>query len=388
MLDVMTSYAICGAGALVGASMLTLADSPRAEVVRALRLCQAGLVVLGFSLLVISLHGQTPGPLSQLVGAVGALLAVVLSAWGLGMLVGQRTPPLLLAGLVVASVLVPAACISWSPTTLPLAVALGLAAASLHALYNVRSALLAPADVPTRAIGISIFTLAVVNLLRAAWTLDYTGPMLPHLLHVPVWVQPIFVMFYGVLPTAISTLLLLVVNGQLHQQLQMRATTDELTGVLTRRALREQAPEHIHHAQRGRQALAVLMLDLDHFKAVNDQHGHAVGDVVLRQSAGVLRDALRPDCLLARYGGEEFVALVPVADVQTARLVAERLRQAVAAKPWATPAGTLNHSTISVGATLVSADESLDEALQRADEALYRAKREGRNRVQMGLMAA
>jgi diguanylate cyclase (GGDEF)-like protein len=183
-------------------------------------------------------------------------------------------------------------------------------------------------------------------------------------------------------------LLLSLVNAQLRVQLETRAVTDELTGVLTRRALREQADDRIQEARRGRKAVAVLMLDLDHFKAINDNHGHAVGDLVLRHSAACLRDALRADALLARYGGEEFVALVPVEDLRAARLVAERLRHSVQHAPWSELTHTPAVVSISVGVTLMVDKEPLDSALQRADEALYRAKREGRNRVQVGLSAA
>ena len=157
---------------------------------------------------------------------------------------------------------------------------------------------------------------------------------------------------------------------------------------MTRRALREQAAERIEQARRGRLEMAAVMLDLDHFTAINDRHGHGVGDLVLRQVALALRRQLRADALLARYGGEEFVALVPVEDLRTARSVAERLRGVVADTPWADLVQVDIGVTVSAGVTLLAAGESLDDALQRADEALYRAKRDGRNQVQVGLRVA
>ena len=134
--------------------------------------------------------------------------------------------------------------------------------------------------------------------------------------------------------------------------------------------------------------LAVLMIDLDNFKQINDRHGHAAGDTVLRHVAQCLHAQLRGDALLARYGGEEFVALAPVADLPVARRLAERLRQAVESSDWSEAMPGLQRVTASLGVTLMDGDETLEAALARADEALYRAKNAGRNQVQTGLAAA
>ena len=112
------------------------------------------------------------------------------------------------------------------------------------------------------------------------------------------------------------------------------------------------------------------------------------GDAVLRHVAQLLRDQLRGNALLARYGGEEFIALVPVQDLPVARRVAERLRQAVEGAMWTAVLPELGPVTASFGVTRLADDESLESALARADEALYRAKNAGRNQVQMGLSAA
>ena len=109
---------------------------------------------------------------------------------------------------------------------------------------------------------------------------------------------------------------------------------------------------------------------------------------MLRQAAQVLQTHLRGDALLVRYGGEEFVALVPVPDLPAARRVAERMRQGLEATPWPDVLTGLLAVTASLGVTLLASDESLEHALARADEALYRAKNGGRNQVQVGLAAA
>jgi diguanylate cyclase (GGDEF)-like protein len=164
--------------------------------------------------------------------------------------------------------------------------------------------------------------------------------------------------------------------------------TDELTGAMTRRALRELAPALIEQQQVQRRDVAVLMLDLDRFKDINDTHGHPMGDAVLRFAAHVLQRHMRVDTLLARYGGEEFVAVVPVEDLPTARRVAERLRHAVESAPWRDELRLNSGVTVSVGVAMVGPAEPLDTALQRADEAMYRAKRDGRNQCQVALARA
>jgi len=144
----------------------------------------------------------------------------------------------------------------------------------------------------------------------------------------------------------------------------------------------------IARVRQGGGRLAVIMVDLDHFKQINDQHGHAGGDAVLRHAAQVLQTQLRAEALLARYGGEEFVALAPVPDLPLARRVAERMRRGLEETNWSDVLPGLVKVTASVGVTLLASDESLEHALARADEALYRAKTGGRNQVQVGLAAA
>lgn len=158
--------------------------------------------------------------------------------------------------------------------------------------------------------------------------------------------------------------------------LQLLADTDALTGVLNRRSFFQQAA-----LVRADQPLAALLLDVDHFKLVNDRHGHAFGDAVLAEIAARCRGALRAGDILARLGGEEFAVLLPRQDEARAAAVAERLRQAIANAPVAGPLGS-QAVTISVGGACAGSGEvPLDELLLRADRALYAAKSAGRNRV-------
>lgn len=156
-------------------------------------------------------------------------------------------------------------------------------------------------------------------------------------------------------------------NADLTRQLRM----DPLTGLANRRAL----ADALEQALAGTAALCVALADIDHFKAVNDTHGHAVGDEVLVRVASSLRVANGEAGLLARYGGEEFALVLPGMDLDAARRHCEALRRAVALASTSLPV------TISIGVAARQPGEDKAALLQRADEALYAAKRAGRNRV-------
>jgi two-component system cell cycle response regulator len=155
------------------------------------------------------------------------------------------------------------------------------------------------------------------------------------------------------------------------------AITDSLTGLFNRRYLEANLGKLTQASAPGR-PLSLLLADIDHFKRVNDAHGHFVGDRVLREFAERLRRLMRGSDLVCRLGGEEFVVVMPATSLEEARLVAERVCASVAAEPFQV-AGQV---TASVGvATLCGRTDSVDTLLERADVALYAAKREGRNRV-------
>lgn len=155
---------------------------------------------------------------------------------------------------------------------------------------------------------------------------------------------------------------------------------DELTGLFNRAALDRDIDREVAQSRRTGIPFSVAILDADHFKHVNDDHGHAFGDFVLEELAERLEDSLRPRDQVYRYGGEEFLVLLPETPLDKAVQAVERLREAVCAEPIADGAA-LAHQTISAGVAEVSADEGADAALERADKALYKAKEDGRNRV-------
>ena len=167
--------------------------------------------------------------------------------------------------------------------------------------------------------------------------------------------------------------------------LEKLALTDALTGLANRRAFREALESELARVGRHGRPASLLFLDLDHFKAVNDTHGHAVGDEVLEGFARVLTRACRRGDLAARIGGEEFAVLLPATGRVPASLVAERIRRVVEFHPL----GRSVPVRVTVSGGVVATEDfpappAADELLRRADSALYRAKAEGRNRVSAG----
>lgn len=166
--------------------------------------------------------------------------------------------------------------------------------------------------------------------------------------------------------------------------LETQANTDSLTKLYNRRAFYKLGEQVLDGCKRYEHPCSVLMIDIDHFKQINDTHGHAVGDEAICSLSQTLRDTLREADIIGRMGGEEFAVLLPHTDQQQALESAERLRQAVAATPINSTTGTLQ-MTISIGAAVFNPQHSttLEQMLITADKALYQAKTTGRNRVEI-----
>ena len=168
---------------------------------------------------------------------------------------------------------------------------------------------------------------------------------------------------------------------KLEQDLQILCRTDPLTTAANRRAFNETLSQEFSRFKRSQKQYALIMIDLDHFKTINDQHGHSVGDQVLIEVTERCRDNLRVHDIMARLGGEEFCILLPYTDSTQAEKVAERLRAMIEKKPIIVD-GLRLKVTISVGISLVSIhDEDGHQAMDRADQNLLTAKNSGRNQI-------
>jgi diguanylate cyclase (GGDEF)-like protein len=171
-------------------------------------------------------------------------------------------------------------------------------------------------------------------------------------------------------------------NARIFKETQDQAITDVLTGVYNRRGLFQVGDFEFVRARRTSRPFSMMMFDIDHFKKINDQYGHAAGDQVLRGLAERCRSKSRSVDMVCRYGGEEFVIFLPETNIEATRMIAERLRQTVMDTPFPTDAGEL-HVTISIGIAQANERDALKTLIERADQALYTAKRTGRNRVVM-----
>jgi diguanylate cyclase (GGDEF)-like protein len=171
------------------------------------------------------------------------------------------------------------------------------------------------------------------------------------------------------------------VESQYHEEIYRMTIIDGLTQVHVKRYLLEQLDKELMRARRHARDLSFLMLDIDHFKKINDRHGHLAGDYVLKEVARLLSQRIRRDETLARYGGEEFAIVLPETTLEGARALAEGLRERVEQSRFAFQ-GEIIRVTISIGGAMVEeSDRTSLDLIQRADDKLYEAKRAGRDRV-------
>lgn len=191
-------------------------------------------------------------------------------------------------------------------------------------------------------------------------------------------------MDYGGEPAVLVAINDISQRKQMEAELFHQASFDSLTGICNRRYFLTQAEGELRRARRFGRDLSVMMIDLDHFKPINDRLGHATGDTVLAGVVKLALESLRQSDVMGRLGGEEFAVIMPETDIAAAMDAANRLRRHVAEKPVIAEKKTAIRCTVSVGvAQLNNDDGTIDDLLHRADEALYRAKETGRNRVEI-----
>ena len=174
---------------------------------------------------------------------------------------------------------------------------------------------------------------------------------------------------------------------QLHQELehsQQEAQTDTLSSLVNRRGLEKCFEIERIRARQNDSPFSIIMLDIDHFKSINDQHGHLVGDSLIKGIAMLVKSHLRKNDIAARYGGDEFLILLPETDLQGAGAVGEKITKTMAGKEWKIKetGQSMGRITLSMGIALYDINEPETAVIKRADDALYRAKKNGRNQIQ------
>jgi diguanylate cyclase (GGDEF)-like protein len=204
-----------------------------------------------------------------------------------------------------------------------------------------------------------------------------TPPRLPEGYLLDSLVQIISI---ALLTLALALVLVFQVTGRHHKKLETLAFTDPLSGALNRSAFIGLSRTLVEKARRSAQPLGLALMDIDHFKRINDRFGHPAGDGVIRQVADHIRDSTRGGDLLFRWGGEEFLLLLPRVDLEQAQVLMERLGATVAEEVGPDLAEDLR-VTLSIGITMWRGEDTLETVLERADRALYRAKDGGRNQV-------
>jgi diguanylate cyclase (GGDEF)-like protein len=226
-----------------------------------------------------------------------------------------------------------------------------------------------------------------VYLLAAAGFLLRSGAsvLLPAALPAPLVATPFQIVTYGLgfaLIVTSSLCLLLMHKARAADLLRQLATVDPLTGAFNRRTFVTMAEAALARARRNHSSVALLMIDIDHFKRVNDQMGHLAGDAVLKEFVSTVHNCLREEDVLARFGGEEFCVLALGVSMADAGALAERIRGCVCATPFGCRSGALRlTASIGVATTEDCRHPTLDELIERADSALYSAKHGGRDRV-------
>jgi diguanylate cyclase (GGDEF)-like protein len=337
----------------------------------------AGLVLQAASFAAFALRGESPH--AAVVVAGNGLLAAAIgcAAWAVASFRHLRFPaaaPLAYVALMVAvtagTLDLPAARMFFGSLVL---------AGGMGAVAALAAKPLPDVTAPTRGLIVGSYVLGALALVaRAAGVLadpEATGS------HAAVFLTaPLLTGYATVLGASVAFLLMQTERADATAKLL--ASTDPLTGAYNRRTFLDLMEKELSRARRFDSPVSLVILDIDHFKRINDNHGHLVGDRVLQRFANVVRAELRKEDVLVRYGGEEFCVLVPDVAGPGAVTLAERIRAAVAREPFVFEGIEVPVTTSAgVAARIDEGPESVDRLVNRADEALYIAKRRGRNRV-------
>lgn len=340
-----------------------------------------GSLLFAIGLFLFALRTRVHPIVSEILSNTFLLPGLMIFNYGVIKATGQK-PPLRLGlafGIVAIGLAVWFAIGSWNSAAASLSHNTVFVVVHLYTAYACLRATTARGNHTFRILAILFAAMALACTWRVAGGIfGYTfsfAPTTPRLF----WISTSLIA-----SPMIVVLLTLHTSQRLQEEIHAQARRDALTGAFNRRAFTEFAEREWSRSVRHGHPFAVLSVDIDHFKALNDQHGHQIGDLALIQVSKAAEAALRADDIWCRHGGEEFVALLPDCTMAQAMIVAERLRVSVENTAINAPKGTLR-VTVSVGiAEYTGARKSFSEVLAASDAALYQAKDAGRNRVVAG----
>jgi diguanylate cyclase (GGDEF)-like protein len=325
--------------------------------------------------------GPAGGNDPAIVVVATALLALSLTLQAAALLeFGGRKLAAWVHSAVIAGTALPFALLSGAPSAQVLFGGLAMGT-MLLVIAGVAFQIRAPLSRPTRALMIGAFGLGALVFYARGVVSPWVANTVQGFLDPNVFQSLTFMLAY-ISMVAASCGFMLMNKERADASAERLASLDPLTGAYNRRTFHEAAERTLALARRAGQPLSIIMIDIDHFKDLNDQHGHRLGDEVLRVLAEVIRTQLRKEDLLTRFGGEEFCVMLPQVPGPGAVVVAGRIRKAVCAEPIRID-GHEMPVTVSAGvaARLDEGPESLEDLLGRADQALSLAKNRGRNRV-------
>ena len=346
-----------------------------------LRMWAVANLLLGFAAAAHMLQGVVPIWMPAIVGNWAMLIGRTTSVVALRQFDRRPVPVHTLSAVCAVLMLAVASTVFVSPDPRLRAMVMvaGMAALAVWGVFSL--AVSAPPSVSRAMTMVGLGGWAVANLVRlwmVAHLADGNAVLNLNAPHVAAYLGALVIM-----DVLCNVGFVLLITDRMHDWVLQLARTDHLTGALSRGALYTQAARDLQRARRQHSFTAAFIVDIDHFKCINDECGHAAGDAVLRHVAQHGQQVLRCTDLFGRYGGDEFVAVLPDTDLLTAAAIAERLRISVCEPAPGLPAGS-PPVTVSIGVAAVAGGcEGIDDLIAQADHALYNAKHAGRNRTRV-----
>jgi diguanylate cyclase (GGDEF)-like protein len=383
-LDFQTLYAVAAISLAATSAIVALAAHSYSGVlarVGYLWAMSVGFAMLGYAF--VALRGTVPDAVSILGGhATG--VAATCGFYHACLRLTNRKTPLLLIYAPVALATASAAYFSFQAPNLSIRVAIfsGLAALPMGLCAVTLAPRRGEPGLLTSYVGSFGFALGcVVLVLRAAVRLthDPAIPLRVNFASSPI--EQLSILLTFVVFSALSLLFLIICNDRLHRELERLATLDPVTERFNRRTIEGLGRREVANARRRHSDVTVALIDIDHFKQINDRYGHAAGDTALRSTVVVLEQNLRARDVLGRYGGDELIVVMPDTDADRAASVCERLRELLAYSRFVGASAPLT-LTVSIGVASARGNNAeFEQLVQAADAALYDAKRRGRNRT-------